>query len=112
MLLTRFQLAVKEQLSSPEVADEARRVQYYAGLLFVHPNYLNAVVKMTTGRPAISYIHQQLISEAKILLSQTGMSGKEIAYRLAFREPAHFHAFFRKHTQQTPSEFRHDAKGR
>ena len=105
-LIQRFNAAVKEHLSSAEVADDARSVQYYAGLLFVHPNHLNAVIKKSTGRPAIRHIHQQVIDEAKLLLGQTGLSVKEIAYRLAFREPAHFHTFFRKNTRQTPSEYR------
>ncbi|GGB02546.1 helix-turn-helix domain-containing protein [Puia dinghuensis] len=105
-LVERFKTAIKQHLTSPEVADDARSVQYYAGLLLVHPNYLNAVVKKSTGKPAIRHIHQQVIDEAKSLLSQTALSAKEIAYRLAFREPAHFHTFFRKHTQQTPNEYR------
>ena len=105
-LIQRFNAAIKEHLSSAEVADDARSVQYYAELLFVHPNHLNAVIKKSTGRPAIRHIHQQVIDEAKFLLGQTGLSVKEIAYRLAFREPAHFHTFFRKNTRQTPSEYR------
>ena len=105
-MIERFKTAVKEQLASAEVADDARSVRYYAGLLFVHPNHLNAVIKKSTGRPAISHIHQQVIDEAKLLLGHTGLSVKEIAYRLAFREPAHFHTFFRKNTRQTPIEYR------
>lgn len=105
-LLDRFKSAVKEHLAATEVPDGARSVQYYAGLLLVHPNYLNAVVKKNTGRPAISHIHQQVIDEAKWLLGQTGLPVKDIAYRLAFREPAHFHTFFRKNTLQTPNEYR------
>jgi AraC family transcriptional activator of pobA len=105
-LVERFEAAVKAHLASAEVADDARSVQYYAGLLFVHPNHLNAVIKKSTGRPAISHIHRQVICEAKLLLSGTGIPVKEIAYRLAFREPAHFHTFFRKNTGQTPNEYR------
>ena len=105
-LIERFKTAIKEQLTSQDVAVEARSVQYYAGLLLVHPNHLNAVVKKTTGEPAIRHIHQELINEAKLLLSETELSGKEIAYRLSFREPPHFYAFFRKHTQLTPNAYR------
>ena len=109
-IMEKFRSAVRLELTSTEVADEARSVQYYAGLLLVHPNYLNAVVKKNTGEPAIRYIHLQLINEAKSLLEETGLSGKEIAYRLAFREPAHFYTFFRKHTQQTPNQYRQLAR--
>ena len=105
-LTERFKAAIKENLASADVADEARSVQFYAGILLVHPNYLNAVVKQSTGKPAIRHIHQQVIDEAKSLLTQTGLSVKEISYRLAFREPAHFHTFFRKNTNQTPNGYR------
>ncbi len=110
-LIYRFKTSIKINLAAGEVEDEARTVQYYAKLLFVHPNHLNAVVKKGTGRPAITHIHQQLIHEAKFLLAGTGLSVKEIAYRLTFREPAHFHAFFRKHTHLTPREFRRQWHG-
>ena len=110
-LINRFKTSIKNKLAAGEVEDEARTVQYYAKLLFVHPNYLNAVVKKGTGRPAITHIHQQVIHEAKFLLAGTGLSVKEIAYHLTFREPAHFHTFFRKHTQLTPSEFRRQSHG-
>jgi len=105
-LTERFHSAIREQLASGDMADDARTVTYYAGLLLVHPNHLNAVVKKNTGKPAIRHIHQHVIAEAQYLLSQTALSVKEVAYRLAFRQPAHFHTFFRKHTQLTPAEYR------
>jgi len=105
-LFSRFKASIGDNLASNDVEEEARSVQYYAKLLFVHPNHLNAIVKKETGRPAITHIHQQLIDEAKSRLRQTDLPVKEIAYRLAFREPAHFYAFFRKHTRQTPTGYR------
>jgi len=105
-LIYRFKTSVVQHLGGRQVEDDARSVQYYAKLLYVHPNHLNAVVKKETGKPAKTHIHQQLIDEAKLLLIETDLSVKEIAYRLGFREPAHFHTFFRKHTSSTPIGYR------
>jgi AraC-like DNA-binding protein len=111
-LIARFKKSIREHLASAQVEDDARSVQYYAGLLFVHPNHLNAVVKKTTGMPAITHIHIQVIEEAKSLLRETDLPVKAISYRLAFREPAHFYTFFRKYTSLTPNGYRRHYQGR
>jgi hypothetical protein len=44
-LIYRFKTSIKQNLAAGkggEVEDQARSVQYYAKLLFVHPNHLNA----------------------------------------------------------------------
>ncbi|WPU99127.1 helix-turn-helix domain-containing protein [Mucilaginibacter sp. cycad4] len=105
-LIDRFRSHVKRHVGSREMAEEARFVNFYAEQLFVHPNHLNAIVKKTTGRPALTFIHKQIIGEAISLLNETEMSVKEIAYRLAFKEPSHFISFFRKNTSITPAAYR------
>jgi AraC-like DNA-binding protein len=105
-LTERFKHCIKQNIAAAEVDKAARFVNFYAEKLFVHPNHLNAVVKRDTGKPAITMIHKQVIEEAKLMLIDTGMSVKEIAYRLAFKEPSHFNAFFRKYTSVTPVSYR------
>jgi AraC family transcriptional regulator, transcriptional activator of pobA len=102
----RFKTAIQQHLASGQVEDDARSVKFYAGLLYVHPNHLNAVVKKKTGKSPLQHIHQQLLDVAKFLLAETALSSKEISYRLAFREPAHFYTFFRKHERTTPQRYR------
>ncbi len=83
-----------------------RTVKYFASLLSTHPNHLNAVVKRKTQKTAIAFIHEQLVLEAKALLSQTELSIKEIAFKLGFNEPSHFNNFFKKQTHLTPVLYR------
>ena len=105
-LAVRFHQSVQRHISTAEISDEVKTVDFYARQLLVHPNHLSAVIKKCTGQSPSNFIHQQILLKAKTLLTQTAYSAKEIAYRLAFKDPAHFNTFFRKHTNQTPISFR------
>jgi AraC-like DNA-binding protein len=63
-------------------------------------------LKKQTGKTAQEHIHSALLGAAKILLVQTDLSMKEIAYRLSFKEPAHFANFFKKLEKVTPLQYR------
>jgi AraC family transcriptional regulator, transcriptional activator of pobA len=105
-LIDKFRTCVKRHIGSNKMPEEARFVNFYAEQLLVHPNHLNATMKRATGQAALTFIHQQIIEEAKLLLMETAMSVKEIAYRLAFKEPSHFNSFFRRNTNITPAAYR------
>ena len=45
---------------------------------------------------------------AKTLLENTGMSAKEIAYRLGFSDEHYFSNFFKKRTGKRPIEYKRD----
>lgn len=105
-LVARFQSLVETMFSSENAEAEVRQPSYYADKLNVHPNHLNAIVKHVSGKTASQIIQQHLLNSAKSLLMQTTWSVKEIAYRMHFREPTHFSAFFRKNTGITPQQFR------
>lgn len=79
---------------------------YYANGLYITPDHLNRTVKLKIGKTAKDYIQARIITEAKRLLYFTDLSNKEIAYELGFNEPANFSAFFKKHTQLSPSNFK------
>lgn len=78
----------------------------FAGVLSVHVNHLNRVLKETTGKTTGEIIASRIFQEAKILLSQTQWNISEIAFTLGFEEVAHFSNFFKKHGQQSPQHFR------
>lgn len=86
------------------------QVQHLAERLYLHPNYLNSVIKSKTGRTVNDWISKQTLTTAKNLLKSTSFSSKEIAYKLGFSEPTHFGRFFKKHTQLSPSTFRKSNK--
>lgn len=84
---------------------ELKKVKEYAALLAVSEKQLNEAVKTHAGDPASAVIYRQLILEAKRLLN-LGMNTKEVAYDLAFDDPAHFSKFFKNQSGLSPSEFR------
>lgn len=79
---------------------------FYADELHITPDHLNRTIKSTIGKTAKEYIQARIITEAKRLLYFTDQTAKEIGYELGFNEPANFSAFFKKHTQVSPSNFK------
>ena len=105
-LIEKFSALIRKNLIESVMDKKNRTVKYFAEQLFTHPNYLNAVVKRSTQKTAIAFIHEQILHEAKSLLTQTELSIKEISFRLSFRESSHFNHFFKKQTLTTPALFR------
>ncbi len=83
-----------------------RKVSSYAGMLSMAPNYLNDMVKETTGQSASEIIQDRVILEAKAQLVQTELTVNEIAYELQFNDSSYFCRFFRKQTGISPQGFR------
>jgi AraC-like DNA-binding protein len=78
----------------------------FAGILGVHVNHLNRVLKETTGKTTGEIIGSRIFQEAKILLTQTQWNISEIAFTLGFEEVDHFSNFFKKHSKQSPQHYR------
>lgn len=78
----------------------------FAGILGVHVNHLNRVLKETTGRTTGEIIGSRIFQEAKLLLTQTQWNISEVAFTLGFEEVAHFSNFFKKYSRQSPQHFR------
>ena len=85
---------------------EKRTIEDYAAMLHVTPNYLSQTVRTASDKNALSYINERMLEEAKSIIQFTDLDIAEIAYRLNFSDPANFGKFFKKHTNQTPLEFR------
>lgn len=112
-LMSRYQKLIEFYLREDEDWDPMKNLHspaFYADLLNVHPNHLNAVVKGISGKTALQLIHNHLIHIAKSYLTQTNLSIKEIAYQLQFDAPNNFNNFFKKHTQITPGTYRKNAR--
>lgn len=108
-LLSRFQKLVKISFypdAQLETFANLHSPSYYAQVLSIHPNHLNAVVKSITGKTALNQIHNHILKLAKAELIQTEASVKEIAYGLHFDSPNNFSAFFKKNTGLTPLTYR------
>lgn len=79
---------------------------FYADELHITSDHLNRTIKSRIGKTAKDYIQARIITEAKRLLYFTELTTKEIGYELGFNEPANFSAFFKKNTNQSPSNFK------
>jgi len=78
----------------------------YAEALHISRGYLTEVIREVTGRSAQFWIHQEILIEAKRLLSFTGLTVKEIAYELGYSDHTYFSRLFSKVEGCPPSAFR------
>ncbi|WP_288375296.1 response regulator transcription factor [uncultured Chryseobacterium sp.] len=81
-------------------------VQLVAAQMHISPNYLSDMLRVHTGQTTQQHIQNRVIEKAKEMLSTTGMSVSEIAYRLGFEHPQSFHRLFKNQTTVSPLEFR------
>ncbi|MFD2718501.1 helix-turn-helix domain-containing protein [Hymenobacter monticola] len=105
---TQFAELLERQFprQSPQPPLRLRTAADYADQLAVHVNHLNRVLKETTSHTTTALISRRLAQEARLLLKQTTWSVSEVADGLGFADVAHFCTFFKRHTRQTPGEFR------
>lgn len=80
-------------------------VAFYAGELFKSPKTLsNNFAKL--NRSPLQIIHERIVLEAKRLLTYSDKTAKEIAYEIGFEDASHLSRLFKKHTNQTPSDYK------
>jgi AraC family transcriptional regulator, transcriptional activator of pobA len=85
---------------------DKRTIDEYADLLAVTPNHLSQSIKHISGKNALSYINERIMTEAKSMIQFSNLDIAEIAYQLHFSDSSNFGKFFKKHADVTPLEFR------
>ncbi|MHC5309248.1 helix-turn-helix domain-containing protein [Myroides sp. LJL116] len=85
---------------------EYRFPKEYAQMLYVTPNYLNAVCQKVKGISAGEVIRNRILLESKRLLVNTNLSASEVAYKLSFKDNSYFSRFFKKYVGISPDEYR------
>jgi len=84
-----------------------RDVEFYASMVCLSPKHFSSVVKKETGHTAAWWIHQQVVSEAKKLLSmRPDLNIQAISDMLGFSDQAVFSRYFHRETGLYPTEFR------
>ena len=83
-----------------------RKLAFYAGKLYIHPQYLSAVIKEMSGLTASEWIMRTTIVNVKKLLQDPRLSIQEVSYRFNFPSPTSFGKYFKHYTGKTPGEFR------
>jgi AraC-like DNA-binding protein len=85
---------------------EKHFVKDYASIMYVRPNYLNAVCNEVTSLSAGDLIRNRILLEAKRLLIHEQKTVSEIAYELGFEDNSYFGRFFKKYESITPDGFK------
>ena len=83
-----------------------RRVSFYAGELSLTPRHLTTVIRLVSGRSAARWIEEYIVLEAQILLRNSPMAIKEIAYGLGFNEQSLFSKYFSRVSGSSPESYR------
>ena len=78
----------------------------YAHAINVTPKYLSIVIKQISGKSAGEWIDENIITHAKLKLSQTNKSVQQIAFELGFANQSFFGKYFKRHTGISPLQWR------
>lgn len=90
--------------------NKERSLQYYAGKLCLTPKYLAGMVKKYSGKSALEWINEFVITEAKMMLRFTRMTIQEVSYKLNFPSQSAFGKYFRQQTGMSPKRYRDQFK--
>lgn len=99
-LVRKYNLLVENHYRS------RHQVKFYAEQLHKSPKTLANVFALYNHKSPLQVIQERILIEAKRLLFYTEKTSKEIAYELGFEDANHFGKFFKKHTSQTPTDFK------
>lgn len=84
-----------------------RDVGFYAAKVCLTPKHFSTVIRQETGHTAAWWIHRQVVSEAKNLLTmRPDLNIQAVADQLGFADQATFSRYFRRETGISPTEFR------
>lgn len=93
-----------------ENCSHAREVSFYADKLCISTRYLSTIVRGIAHSSAKEFIDRAVLLEIKMLLQSTDLSVQEIAYRLHFPDQSYLGRYFKKHTGESPTEYRNTKK--
>ncbi|MCD7900617.1 MAG: AraC family transcriptional regulator [Bacteroides sp.] len=85
---------------------EERNVSFYADKMCLTPKYLTGIIKKSTGKSIMTWIHEAVIAAAKVQLKSSNNTIVQISEELNFIDASIFCRFFRKHTGMTPKQYR------
>ena len=83
-----------------------RNVAFYADKLAMSYKQLNQLCKLISKKTAKQLIDSYIIIQAKRKLAIDQSSVKEVSYDLGFEEISNFIKFFKKHSLETPAQFK------
>ncbi|MBB2145798.1 helix-turn-helix domain-containing protein [Pedobacter sp. LMG 31464] len=85
--------------------------RFYARKLTVSSRHLNRLCREWYGGKGIfEVVTERICMEAEVLLPDSGLLVKVVAYELGFSSTQHFRVYFKQHRGMTPSEFEKESK--
>ncbi len=107
-LVKIFKEILESQFPVNSILDNGslRSASDFSKLLNVHVNYLNRIIKETSGKSTTEHINERYLKESLILIKHSNWSISEIAYSLGFKDAPHFNHFFKSMTNAKPSDYR------
>jgi len=81
-------------------------VQFYASALNKSPKTIANTFALYGTKSPSQIISDRIALEARRLFYNTDKSVKEVYMELGFEDASHFSRFFKKHTKQSPSDFK------
>ena len=88
-----------------------RSLEFYAGKLFITPNYLSRVIRESTGKTVGDWIESYVVTEAKALLGKAEMTIQQISHELNFPTQSFFGKYFKRIAGISPSDYRRSLRG-
>lgn len=98
--INKAKVMMRESIYKNLLAEEV------AKLLNISYSGFRRAFKELTGTSPSKYMMELKLNEAKLLLSNTTQSVKNISYSLNFENPEYFSVFFKKRTGITPLDYR------
>ena len=83
-----------------------RKPEYYAGKLNITKGHLADIVKEKSGKTTMDWINERTILLAQAMLASSGEMIETIGEKLFIGDASQFVKFFKKHTRETPNEYR------
>lgn len=105
-IVNRFERMLKEYYDTPGHTEALPSVNDFADRLCLSPKYLSELIKRETGQTPKNLITDHMVNLAKHRLAASGEDISLIAYSLGFQYPAHFTRMFKRHTGQSPTDYR------
>lgn len=91
-----------------EHCPKQRNVVFYADLFCLSSKHFSEVIRNETGHSASHWIHNYVITEAKMMLrNHSDTSLQQISEQLYFPDQASFSRYFKREVGVSPAEWRH-----
>lgn len=85
---------------------EHKDVEFYSNKLSIGSKRLNQITKEHVNKTVTQIIHEKIITEIKRNLAFTNTPIKAISIDMGFKDLGYFCRFYKKHTGESPKEFR------